>query len=86
MKNGRCPKCGSKEVMADVEVRDDGRSGSHALRVVVIEPEPAKHSAIWVQPQAEAEIHAWICGRCGYTELYANNLANLYRAYLKGHK
>ncbi len=83
MKNGRCPKCGSKEVMANVEVRDDGRSSSHLLRVVVAEPEPSKHAAIWVQPQAEGEIHAWICANCGYTELYADNLRDLYGAYRK---
>ncbi len=85
MKTGRCPKCGSKEVMANVEVRDDGRSGNHPLRVVVIGPEPAKHAAIWVQPQAEAEIHAWICGHCGYTELYADNLKGLLASYRKVH-
>ncbi len=83
MKKGRCPKCGSKEVIADVEVRDDGRSGNHPLRVVVLEPEPAKHGAIWVQPEAESEIHAWICGHCGYAELYADNPTALYTAFRK---
>ncbi len=83
MKKGRCPKCGSKDVMASVEVRDEGRSGHHPLRVVVEESEPARHKAIWVQPQAEAEIHAWICGHCGYTELYTDNLKELLAAYRK---
>lgn len=83
MKKGRCPKCGSKEVMADVEVRYDGRSGHHPLRVVVVEAEPAKHAAIWVQPQAEGEVHAWICRHCGYTELYTDNLAELHAAFRK---
>lgn len=31
MKDGKCPQCGSRDVMADVEVRDDGRSSSHPL-------------------------------------------------------
>lgn len=83
MKKGRCPKCGSKEVMTDVEVRDDGRSAHHPLRVVVVEPEPAKHAAIWVQPQAEGNLHAWICAHCGYTEIYADNLGELYAAFRK---
>jgi len=83
MKKGRCPKCGSKEVMADVEVRDDSRSGHHPLRVVVVEPEPPKHGAIWVQGQSEGEIRAWICARCGYTELYTNNLKVLANSYHK---
>jgi hypothetical protein len=51
MKEGTCPKCGSKNVMAGIEVRDDGRSNNHPLRVVVEEPEPERHAAIWVQGQ-----------------------------------
>ncbi len=85
MKNGRCPKCGSKAVLAGVEVQDDGRSNHHALRVVVVEPEPRQHPAVWVQGQAEGELHAWICGRCGYTELYADNLKGLVASYRKIH-
>ncbi len=85
MKDGKCPKCGSRDVMADVEVRDDGRSSSHPLRVVVEEPEPPKHGVIWVQGQSTGDIHAWICARCGYTELYTNNLVELSRSYKKGH-
>ncbi len=83
MKKGRCPKCGSKDLITDAEVRDDGRSGQHPLRVIVAEPEPAKHGAIWVQAQAEGDIHAWICGHCGYTELYTDHLEELYAAYRK---
>jgi hypothetical protein len=52
---------------------------------VVVEPEPAKHGAVWVQGQSEGEIHAWICAQCGYTELYANNLRDLSGSYHKGH-
>ncbi len=85
MKSGRCPKCGSKDIMAGVEVRDDGRSGSHPLRVVVEEPEPAKHAAIWIQGQSTADLQAWICASCGYTELYADGLAALWKSYKKGH-
>ena len=85
MKDGKCPKCGSAEVLADVMVRDDGRNGSHPLRVVVEEPEPLTHGVIWVQGQAVGELHAWICSRCGYTELYTDNLPELVESYRKGH-
>jgi predicted nucleic-acid-binding Zn-ribbon protein len=81
MKKGKCPKCGSKEIMAGVEVRDDGRSSSHPLRVVVEEPEPPKHGSVWVQPLSTGDVLAWICGNCGYTELYTNNLGELLRSY-----
>lgn len=85
MKSGSCPKCGSKAVMANVEVRDDGRSSSHPLRVVVQEPEPAKHGAIWIEAQSTGDVHAWICSNCGYTELYTDNLAALRKSYQKRH-
>ncbi len=84
MKHGKCPKCGSKEVMADVEVRDDGRSSSHPLRVVVEEPEPPKHGAIWVGGQSTGDLRAWICAHCGYTELYTENLEELIKSYRMG--
>jgi predicted nucleic-acid-binding Zn-ribbon protein len=81
MKEGTCPKCGSKNVMAGIEVRDDGRSNNHPLRVVVEEPEPERHAAIWVQGQSTGNITAWVCARCGYTELYADNLIALWKSY-----
>ena len=83
MRDGKCPKCGSKQIMADVVVRDDGRNNTHPLRVAVEEPEPQKHGVIWIQEQSAGEVHAWICARCGYTELYTNNLAQLYESYKK---
>ncbi len=83
MKNGRCPNCGSKVVMAGVEVRDDGKSSTHPLRVVIEEPEPVKHGRVWVQPESIGELRAWICATCGYTELYTNNLGGLYESYKK---
>lgn len=85
MRDGKCPKCGSRQIMTDVEVRDDGRNSSHPLYVVVDEPEPANHGAVWVQAQSIGEIHAWICAECGYTELYTGNLNELYESYRKNH-
>ena len=86
IKDGKCPNCGSRDVMAGVEVRDDGKNGSHPLRVVVEEPEPVKHGRIWVQNQSTGDLRAWICAQCGYTELYTNNLGGLYESYKKGHR
>ncbi len=85
LKDGSCPHCGSRAVMADLEVRDEGRNGSHPLRVVVEEPPPAKRGAVWVQGQALGDIRAWICSDCGYTELYTGNLPALRKAYQKSH-
>jgi predicted nucleic-acid-binding Zn-ribbon protein len=85
MKEGKCRNCGSRDIMADIEVRDDGRNGSHPLRVVIEEPEPPKHGRIWVQEQSSGDLRAWICTKCGYTELYTTNLAELSDSYNKSH-
>lgn len=83
MKHGKCPKCGSKQIMTDVEVRDDGRSSSHPLKVLVHEPEPPNHGRIWIQGSSAGELSACICAKCGYTELYTNNLSELYTSFTK---
>ena len=85
MKDGHCPRCGSNDVMADITVRDVGHAGPYALSVEVAEPEPGQHGFIWQPKNARGEIHAWICARCGYTELYTNNLDALYQIYKMGH-
>jgi len=85
MKNGTCPKCGSQAVMADVEVRDVGGTGPYTLRVAIQEPEPPKHGLLWTPEDITGEVHAWICTKCGYTELYTNNLEDLYQMYKKSH-
>jgi predicted nucleic-acid-binding Zn-ribbon protein len=28
-----------------------------------------------------SDVHAWICGQCGYLELYADDPADLYNAF-----
>ena len=81
MKNGTCSKCGSTEIIKDIEVRDVGHSGPYPLRVEVVEAEPPKHGFIWSPKTATGDIRSWICSQCGYTELYTNNLEELYKIY-----
>ncbi len=84
MKNGACPKCGSNKIMADVTVMDVGNSGPYPLRVEIEEPEPAERSFLWTPRSATGNIRAWICCQCGFTELYTNNLEELYNIYKLG--
>lgn len=84
MRDNLCPKCGSQAIMADVEVRDRGRTGPQPLRVYIQEPEPPDHGFIWSQGEAYGDVRAWVCATCGYTELYTGNLSALYDFYRKG--
>ena len=85
MKDQHCPKCDGTQIMADIEVRDWGSTGAEPLRVYIPEPEPEKHGFIWQQGESSGEVRAWICANCGYTELYTDNLAELYATYQKSH-
>jgi len=84
MKNNKCPKCGSNEIIADAKVRDVGNAGPYPLRVEIEEPEPSNRGFLWTPKSAAGDIRAWICARCGFTELYTNNLEELYKVYKMG--
>ncbi|MEU9884409.1 hypothetical protein [Sphaerisporangium sp. NPDC051011] len=84
MRNGFCAKCGSNHVMEGVEVRDRASNGPVPLKVHITEPEPPDHGFIWKQGSSSGTVRAWICASCGYTELYTDNLAELYASYRKG--
>ena len=85
MRNGTCPKCGSTEIMAEVKVRDVGQAGPYPLPVEVEEPEPRDRGFLWTPRSATGDVRAWICRRCGCTELYTNNLEELFEIYQLSH-
>jgi predicted nucleic-acid-binding Zn-ribbon protein len=81
MKDGHCPKCGSADVIPNVSVLDNaGAPGySNNVRAVVVQ-----HPDAWMfTGEVRTCLKAWVCGSCGYTELYANNPAALLAAYRK---
>lgn len=41
----------------------------------------ADPTAIMFKKSTRSDVHAWICGQCGYIELYADNPAELYNAF-----
>ena len=82
MKDGKCPKCGSAKIMANLNIRDKGHlNRPYVARVVVDEPRPANAGISWVGDGASGEVRAWVCSQCGYTEFYTENFENLYNVY-----
>ena len=72
----RCPKCSSDHMM-------DGAfmSAAQGARIVVgIERHPDKGR---LTRSVSTQIHASICGSCGFVELYCNQPAELYDAYTR---
>lgn len=41
----------------------------------------ADPDAVMFKKSVRSDVHAWICGQCGYMELYADDPAELYRAF-----
>ncbi|HEY7331308.1 MAG TPA: hypothetical protein VH592_26980 [Gemmataceae bacterium] len=80
MRDGQCPKCGSTDVIPNVYVTDDPAHTAWENVRAVVEQNPDA----WVfKGQVMTSLKAWVCGACGYTELYAKNPTALLDAYRK---
>ncbi len=79
MKNGTCPKCGSNEIIPNLNVR--GGQG-HPPFVDMHEPETAQRPFVWTPKNVQSFFRAYVCGSCGYTEFYAEQ----YQALNEGNK
>ncbi len=83
MKNGICPKCGAAAVIDNLQTH--GGEG-HPPYVTIIEPEPEKHSFVWLPKLEQSHFRAYVCGNCGYTEFYAEEFEALNEGRKKGYK
>ncbi|HUQ34529.1 MAG TPA: hypothetical protein VM095_20580 [Pyrinomonadaceae bacterium] len=83
MRNNLCPKCNSSEIIPGVEVRDYDASSYRELSVAVQLPRPA--GAFIHKGSESSNLRAWVCGQCGFTELYAPNFQSLLNAYKQAH-
>ena len=76
----QCPKCNSNKIMERVGLG-------------VLEQETGLAAVTWGKKKGgflnlpelvRGSVKASICADCGYTELYTDNLAELYKNYLDG--
>jgi hypothetical protein len=72
-----CAKCGSRKVVPDAELLDQGQYSDGALKAKY-ERHP---SAIFFKGREVTALRARICARCGFVELYAERPEDLYEAY-----
>jgi hypothetical protein len=93
MKDGICPKCQVKEVIPAVQVINPLYT-SYALQdsvqpanlTVRLEGATERGLLTTTRPAVSTDLRAWICGACGYTELYAVNPIELLLAYKEGYR
>jgi predicted nucleic-acid-binding Zn-ribbon protein len=75
----RCPKCNSDHMMDGAFMAD---ATSQRLVVGV-----DRHPDLGALPHAAStQVHASVCGACGFVELYANQPAELYETYRRAGK
>jgi predicted nucleic-acid-binding Zn-ribbon protein len=75
----RCPKCTSDHMIDAAYVAD-----SHGPRVVVGVDRHPDHGAL--ERAVSTQIHACVCGACGFVELYANKPVELYDMYRRAER
>jgi ribosomal protein S27AE len=77
MQNGVCPKCGSHVIIKNREVTDRADySTPTPLSLTII----GRETGFLSNNIVTGQIRAWICGECGYTELFTTNFRKLLEA------
>ena len=67
---GKCPKCGSTEVIGDAKAVDRGHGNAqHEMSVATFR----KPEALLFKEKQETSVSAWVCAQCGYVEFYADS-------------
>jgi predicted nucleic-acid-binding Zn-ribbon protein len=80
MQKGKCLKCGSADVIPDVTVVDLGHHNFQQNLKAAIQANPGA----WLfKGEVQTSLKAWVCGACGFTELYAKNPGALLAVHQK---
>ena len=73
-RSAKCPKCGGTDIIADAQVVDRGHYDARRDLSVATYRSP---TAIVFKGRQETTVSAWVCGACGYIELYADSPSKL---------
>ncbi len=67
---GKCPKCGSSDIVTDAKAIDRGHMDSpHEMSIATFR----KPEAFIFKEKQETTVSAWACEDCGYVEFYADH-------------
>ena len=79
-----CSKCGSNRVVPRARVID---RGDHSTDVGNVRLGVArKPEAIFFKAQEKVDLHARVCGECGYAELFVEDAGSIYDAYVESQR
>lgn len=71
----QCPRCQSSRGIPYAEVVDTRAPSAVAIYV------PMHPNALLLRGGTRSKLRAWVCGSCGYTELYADDPQSLWEIY-----
>jgi predicted nucleic-acid-binding Zn-ribbon protein len=74
-----CAKCGSAKIVPRARVTELAGDYRGEISVGVDE----RPEALVFKGNKHVNVHARVCGECGYSELYVDDPAGLYESYLK---
>ena len=77
MQSQSCPNCGSTEIIPRVRVVDHAHRRKMDLGVEIY----ANPHALLFKGTHMGKLHARICGKCGYTELFVENPREILRVH-----
>jgi ribosomal protein S27AE len=77
MQKQHCQKCQSTKIISNVQIFDQGQYSDGNLKIIFHE----NPDALLFKGSHTGILKAWICGDCGYTELYLENPQELYLKY-----
>jgi len=80
---GKCIKCGSTEIVEGARVIDESRQGFEEDQRLRVDADP--HAALFKEA-CHSTVRAWVCGACGYTEVYADDPGALLQAWRRSQK
>ncbi|MBN1568282.1 MAG: hypothetical protein JXA73_10585 [Acidobacteria bacterium] len=75
----QCPKCGSKKIIPNTRIRDQGQSSDGKLKAFI----DADPEALIFKDRLYSMLLADICGECGHVELRVEQPDSLYNHYLQ---
>lgn len=73
-RTNQCPKCGGTDIFANLDPRDRGEMNAVQTLTVASYSDP---DALFFKGAQTAELTAWVCATCGFTEFYVKAPANL---------
>jgi predicted nucleic-acid-binding Zn-ribbon protein len=73
-RTGKCPKCGSLNIIADAKAVDRG-DGNYPMDMSLATF--GKPDALIFKDKKETTVSAWVCADCGFTEYYADHPSRL---------